>query len=83
MNRIEPNTGLAGFPKVIPDRDSCPVCGDWLTIRNRDGARFEAPGKCSVDSVCSFDAAGNLAEARLRWRCNRCGARWMHGQEMQ
>jgi DNA-directed RNA polymerase subunit RPC12/RpoP len=46
----------------------CPVCG-------------EGPWKARPVAECSHTVDGSLVYGRLGWQCQRCGAKWLHGQK--
>ena len=77
------NTGVIEngkpIPRVIPDLDMCPVCGEWLTFLNKDGTRCES-NNAQAEATCTHDNSGALSGGLLFWTCKRCGARWLHGQ---
>ena len=71
------NTG-SDIPLKLPCVDACPVCGAYLVTRGTNWLIRQ--GAFTAESLCAVDAEGRLKDAVLRWQCNRCGAKWVHGQ---
>jgi len=75
----EPNTGYDGCQYVICDVDHCPVCGVAAAWSN-NGERRPVSGGPTCEALCSYGDGDELIAAVLQWTCQRCGARWLHGQ---
>ena len=86
----QPNTGNDDQPLVIPDVDSCPLCGAWLVYRWMNKTRWQIPGASEAQAIvpefpeweheAPNDHATPTPHATLGWRCTRCGFAWAHGE---
>lgn len=70
-----------GCKRILPDRDTCPCCGEFMTYLNKDGVtRFINENAEAICAEQYYDQDNSLEDYSFMWRCRTCGCAWKHGQ---
>ena len=75
---MRPNTGVEGCNLVIPDVETCPLCGrSWTGRGVTSGLRWDLEN-ATPSAIQVGQEDGGILSAALVWTCDRCGYQHIH-----